>query len=316
MLLCAKHQHISESQIKPVTHSNLTVNNIQEAAFLVHHAPCVDGFLAASLAWGANPRLKMIGAHPQEVRDGKIPDKIKVLYPGENGPVVYCDVCPDAATNSLVLDHHPVAATLVSDVQPQSVIFDHLRSGAALMWQYIYGKKDLSEAPEFVRAVDLYDRGQFSEAEKFRSSLYYSACALLSEDNGGKPCPLCYLNLMVDPEPMLLRATQQDIAHKKQVDFWANLAIPVTFMDRPAMLVYGSDGRYSTDISRRVFEKHIDATLIIMPRYHPGDNKTYWSFRSRDGKSAREAAQLLKGNGHGDAAGAETIGNHVYQYFS
>ena len=322
--LCAKHRKNPVQKCTLVPHMNVTlkVPSISSADIVVYHSPCVDGHLSAALAhWfacGQNQVLKFHGSSPQDAQDGKVIEKLGTSGITDSQFIVYCDICPRADTlrpMDLVIDHHPLAAKTASQITDRSqVVFNTERSGAALMWEYLTGT-DVSNAPEFVRAVDLHDRGKFTEAQALRSEQYYAATSIIADQNENKPCFDCYIELMNNPEPLLNQTAEWVERHKKQVAFFVQMARRVMFYEREAVFVYGADGRYATDIGRALLDVQSDPNkLVIVARYDASKNLTFWSFRSRDGMSAAAAAQILRGNGHGNAAGAETHGPNVFEY--
>lgn len=281
-----------------------TIKCIQDAEVLVFHMPCIDGMLAASMAYWANPRLKLIGVTHDALHAGAIDKEI------EGKRTIFCDICPKPEKLrprlDLVIDHHPATAEIVdppSDGELKRVIFDGKKSGAGLMWWYLTRRHPQApDTPLFLRAVDSRDRGLFDVVPL--SGALYTAI-------GDSTCVGCYMDMLYQPlrfvAPEVLKAEQERLARVQQL---VPTARAFCIGGRRAWVVCDVHHTLVSELGRGILttspdRQHDVAALLC---YNAELKTTRWSFRSIDGESARTMALYMKGNGHGDAAGATTEG--------
>jgi len=312
MHLCVKHQAAPPPAVfprddAPPAHTEgLAIRSLLDADVLVYHDPCHDGRMAAALAYGANPALKLIGIAPHQLAKGVLDEELK----GKR--VVFCDLCPAGLTSDqqLVLDHHPRAGESVAGHgwSAQQVVFDTTRSGAALMWWFITGSN--IKLPHLVRAIDLYDRGLFEQAPDAVG--YHMAL----DDT---PCPACYLEHMNDPSALITEEIRVKLrARQALLNATMGRAVEGTihgtrvwlFADTPYNLVNEIGRLHLLAYSARA------PGVAAFTRYNETEGRTAFSFRSVDGESARALALKMGGDGHGDAAGAGIDGRDISQVFT
>ena len=131
---------------------------------LIFHDPCSDGMCAAACLYkfakdNNLQDIDYIGDNFSNTNINKILERIKGKY------LVICDYSyseeiinkiKEITENFIIIDHHKTAQKDLENIPNEHKIFDMSRSGAKLMWDFLFDKEPVPKLVEYVQDRDLF----------------------------------------------------------------------------------------------------------------------------------------------------------------
>jgi len=265
--------------------------------YLITHDNCMDGTCTAMLLnnYCKDNNIKLNIIYLQYGNSSNSFD-VNML---NNKNVIMCDFSFDRnkiisikniTKNLIVLDHHKSAEENLTGLD--YCIFDMKKSGATLMWEYLYG--DIIQ-PMFVKYVEDRDiwKGEFSDTEAFSLGIrMYEREALLNK--GYDAFKDNFVNDVIKTGNVLLK--DRDMFIKKIVD--KKKSLPRKTIDGHNVICINNN----THISNVGNELSDNEPFVA--QYFITDKDIVFSLRSlEDGEDVSVIARSYGGGGHPRAAG-------------
>lgn len=280
---------------------------------IIYHHPCSDGTGAATCLYkfakdnGITHDIDYIGDNytndPEHLAN--IIERVTGKY------LVICDFSYNEATinkikdvteNFIIIDHHKTAQAALVNLDPEHKIFDMSRSGAQLMWDFLFNS---SESPALIKYIQ--DRDLFTNKLPYINEFVCWFYNLPLEVE-------TYYEYLIDENKLTNGIMTKGVHYKEITDIYINnstWSAPVfcTIGNKAYFVAYCNSNLFKSDIGNRLLSKYKMVDFSVVYSINSTGSLTSYSLRSASEFTDISAiAKLIGGGGHRNASGATSNG--------
>ena len=283
-----------------------TLNHTSKKIIGIYHKDCIDGTTAAALLLQKFPNIQLFPLSRGYVEK----DFTTILKEITNNTIVYIvdfDLSEEHLTtiatqahHIVVIDHHIGVQEVLAKVEEIhdnfNYIFDNDRSGASLLWMYLYPDETI---PDLIQLVEYDDTGKWDKDARTKFSTRYLTPLINQPETINQALKM--------PIEILLKRGQtvSDFADFL-VDLYIKKTKPITIkIDDNYVIAYNATynaQQLRSTIGHRLAVQH-NTTIAL---FRINGNNVRLSFRGIDDvrPSSLDYASSLSGSGHRNSAGA------------